>query len=81
MMHYSPCYSIVFHLIISQGYEIEGLEKLPKHGPALLIFFHATYLPVDIMYFLAHVYLKKNRLVKAVVDKDLFNKIGKRIKK
>lgn len=53
------------------GYEIEGLENLPDGG-ALIVYYHGT-LPVDLYYFIARVYLLKNRLVQTVADRFLFN--------
>jgi 1-acyl-sn-glycerol-3-phosphate acyltransferase len=65
-----------WHGSLWHSYEIDGLENLPKYGPALLIFFHASFMPVDMMYFIGNVFLKKNRLIKAIADRDVFNKIG-----
>lgn len=60
-----------FNVYNSTGYEIEGLENLPDGG-ALIVYYHGT-LPVDLYYFIARVYLLKNRLVQTVADRFLFN--------
>ncbi|XP_019753349.1 transmembrane protein 68 isoform X1 [Dendroctonus ponderosae] len=59
------------HGWIWHGYEISGLENLPVNGPALLIYYHGA-MPVDIYYFLAKVYLSRNRIVHTVADHFLF---------
>lgn len=53
------------------GYEIEGLEKIPVDTPALFIYYHGA-IPVDLYYFLARVFLLKNRLIHTVADRFLF---------
>ncbi len=50
------------------GYEIEGLEKLPNEGPAIIILYHGT-VPFDLYYFLAECLLKKKRLFRSVADR------------
>ncbi|XP_060526866.1 monoacylglycerol/Diacylglycerol O-acyltransferase [Cylas formicarius] len=63
------------HGWIWHGYEVEGLENLPKDGPALVIYYHGA-IPVDIYYFLAKIYLMRNRLVHTVADHFLFKVPG-----
>ncbi|XP_065199999.1 DGAT1/2-independent enzyme synthesizing storage lipids [Planococcus citri] len=53
------------------GYEIEGLDKIPDDTPALFIYYHGA-IPVDLYYFLARVFLLKNRLIHTVADRFLF---------
>ncbi|KAL3869897.1 hypothetical protein ACJMK2_042523 [Sinanodonta woodiana] len=60
------------------GYELIGLEKLPQHGPGLIIYYHGT-LPVDFYYLTALCLIKKNRHIRAVGDKFLFSIPGWKI--
>ncbi|XP_026479127.1 transmembrane protein 68-like isoform X1 [Ctenocephalides felis] len=53
------------------GFEIDGIEKIPCDGPALIIYYHGA-IPIDIYYFMARVYLKQNRVVHTVADRFLF---------
>jgi 1-acyl-sn-glycerol-3-phosphate acyltransferase len=62
------------HGWIWHGYEVEGLENIPD-GPALFVYYHGT-LPIDLYYFLARVYLLKNRLIHTVADRFLFKVPG-----
>lgn len=53
------------------GYEINGLENLPATGPVLFIYYHGA-IPIDVYYFLAKIYLTRNKLVHTVADHFLF---------
>lgn len=59
------------HATLYHGYEICGLEHLPKNGNALLIYYHGA-IPIDMYYFVARVYLKFDRLIYTVGDRFLF---------
>ncbi|CAG9766252.1 unnamed protein product [Ceutorhynchus assimilis] len=63
------------HGWIWHGYEINGLENLPETGPALVIYYHGA-IPIDIYYFLAKIYLSRNRIVHTVADHFLFKVPG-----
>uniref|UniRef100_A0ACB8FD70 Uncharacterized protein n=1 Tax=Sphaerodactylus townsendi TaxID=933632 RepID=A0ACB8FD70_9SAUR len=54
-------YGIVWH-----GYEVCGLDKVPK-GPGLVVLYHGAF-PLDYFYFLSRLYLKTGRLCCSVVD-------------
>ncbi|XP_078679295.1 DGAT1/2-independent enzyme synthesizing storage lipids-like isoform X1 [Branchiostoma floridae x Branchiostoma belcheri] len=54
------------------GHEIHGLEKLPKHGPGMLVYYHGT-VPLDFYYVLAKINLVQNRPLWAVADHFMFN--------
>lgn len=56
-------YSKVWH-----GYEILGMENIPKSGAVLVIFYHAAF-PLDQLYFISRVYFEKQRAIWSVVDK------------
>ncbi|KAL5285401.1 TMEM68.2 family protein [Megaselia abdita] len=43
------------------GYEIVGLQNVPDEGPVLIVFYHAP-LPLDVVVFASHMYLKKRPL-------------------
>ncbi|XP_014598232.1 PREDICTED: transmembrane protein 68 [Polistes canadensis] len=59
------------HGWIWHGYEVVGLENIPKKGAAMLIFYHGA-IPVDVYYFLAKIFLYNSRLIYTVVDRFLF---------
>lgn len=63
------------HAWLWHGYEIVGLENLPPSGPALIIYYHGA-VPIDIYYFVARVYLQRDRLVYTVGDRFLFKLPG-----
>lgn len=48
------------HGRIFHGYEICGVEKLPKKGPAFLVYYHGT-LPLDTYYLIARYQIDWNR--------------------
>lgn len=66
------------HATLYHGYEVKGLDYLPRTGPALLIYYHGA-VPIDIYYFLARVYLKYDRLIYTVGDRFLFKVPGWKI--
>ncbi|XP_077283011.1 DGAT1/2-independent enzyme synthesizing storage lipids isoform X2 [Arctopsyche grandis] len=53
------------------GYEISGLENIPSDSPVLFIYYHGA-LPIDMYYFIAKLYLCRNRLIHTVADRLLF---------
>ena len=53
------------------GYEVQGLERIPDSGPALIIYYHGA-VPLDIYYLIAKIYLKKRRLIYPIGDRFLF---------
>ncbi|XP_054840988.1 transmembrane protein 68-like [Eublepharis macularius] len=54
-------YGIVWH-----GYEVRGMDKVPK-GPGLFVFYHGAF-PLDYFYFVSRLYLQTGRLCHSVVD-------------
>uniref|UniRef100_A0A182QJ11 Phospholipid/glycerol acyltransferase domain-containing protein n=1 Tax=Anopheles farauti TaxID=69004 RepID=A0A182QJ11_9DIPT len=61
------------HGWIFHGYEVCGMENLPESGPALIIYYHGA-IPIDMYYFTARIYLKRQRLIYTVGDRFL-NKV------
>lgn len=59
------------HGWIWHGYEIVGLEKIPKNEAVLYIFYHGA-LPVDFYYFLSKVFLFTSKQISMVADRFLF---------
>ncbi|KAL2718144.1 transmembrane protein 68 [Vespula squamosa] len=59
------------HGWIWHGYEVVGLENIPKTEAAMLIFYHGT-IPVDVYYFLSKVVLYNSKLIYTVADRFLF---------
>lgn len=66
---------VVLKLLFFSGYEIDGLENVPESEPAIIIYYHGA-IPIDIYYFLAKVYLIRNRIVHTVADNFLFKFSG-----
>lgn len=63
------------HAWIYHGYEVSGLEYLPREGPALIVYYHGA-IPIDMYYFVARVCLEHDRLVHTVADRFLFKLPG-----
>lgn len=63
------------HARVYHGYEIKGLENLPKEGSGLIIYYHGA-IPIDMYYFVASIYLKMDRLIYTVGDRFLFKLPG-----
>ncbi|XP_051553043.1 transmembrane protein 68-like [Myxocyprinus asiaticus] len=59
------------HGAIWHGYEIQGLEKIPDEGPALIVYYHGA-IPIDYYYFLASLIIQKGRTCHSVADHFLF---------
>lgn len=66
------------HARLYHGYEIKGLENLPKDGKGLIIYYHGA-IPIDMYYFVASIYLKYDRLIYTVGDRFLFKLPGWKI--
>ncbi|XP_015909938.1 DGAT1/2-independent enzyme synthesizing storage lipids [Parasteatoda tepidariorum] len=66
------CYLWDFQGRFWYGYEAEGLENIPKEGPALVVFYHGA-MPVDWYYLLCKIVLYKERVICAVGDRFLFS--------
>lgn len=58
-------------MIYFKGYEIEGLENIPKDKPALIIFFHSPCL-IDFFFAASNIFLKENRKIKPIVARETF---------
>uniref|UniRef100_A0A8D2JPG1 Phospholipid/glycerol acyltransferase domain-containing protein n=1 Tax=Sciurus vulgaris TaxID=55149 RepID=A0A8D2JPG1_SCIVU len=47
------------------------MEKIPKEGPALIIFYHGA-IPIDFYYFMAKIFIHKGRTCRVVADDFVF---------
>lgn len=56
---------------IWHGYEVIGLENIPKKGPALIIYYHGA-VTIDSLFIGAKIHQNLNRVAVTVVDKFLF---------
>lgn len=54
-----------------QGFEVRGLENVPKEGPALFIYYHGT-TPIDFFYAHSKIYLETGRYMRVVGDRFLY---------
>lgn len=50
------------HAVIYHGYEVTGMENIPKDGPALIVYYHGA-IPIDMYYLVAKVCIEQDRLV------------------
>ncbi len=57
--------------LIKSGYEIDGFEKIPREGPAILVLYHSTS-PLDGAFLLADLYLKLERKIPMIILRDVF---------
>jgi len=60
------------------GYDIQGFDKIPSAGPALLVSYHGTF-PIDTYYLVAKTLLHKRRQIRTVGDRFLFKIPGWRL--
>jgi 1-acyl-sn-glycerol-3-phosphate acyltransferase len=61
----------MLHAKLWHGYELIGLENIPKKGPALIIYYHGTF-PIDHYYIVFKVYESMRRLIYTVGARFLF---------
>lgn len=57
------------------GYEIQGLENLPKEGGAILAYYHGT-IPIDIYFIISKIRLECNRSLNTVADRFVYKLHG-----
>lgn len=48
--------------MIYHGYEVTGMENIPKDGSALIVYYHGA-IPIDMYYLVAKVCIEQDRLV------------------
>ncbi|KAF5400339.1 Transmembrane protein 68 [Paragonimus heterotremus] len=65
------------HGRIFHAYEVIGMEKLPMHGPAYVVYYHGT-CPFDAYYLISRFCIERDRFPVAVVDRFLFRLPGMR---
>lgn len=65
-----------FIILPLTGYEVSGLENLPK-GPAILVYYHGA-VPLDYYYFIQRIYRLTGRLFYSVIDHIVFHIPGKK---
>lgn|SRR6218665_2238979 len=58
-------------VLLDLGYEIQGFDRIPETGPALIVFYHGA-LPIDFYYLMANVILHKKRQIRVIGDRFLF---------
>ncbi|VDP89830.1 unnamed protein product [Echinostoma caproni] len=63
------------HGRIFHAYEVIGMEKLPMHGPAYIVYYHGT-CPFDAYYLVSRYCIERDRFPVAVVDRFLFRLPG-----
>ena len=70
------CMRFLIFVYLFIGYEVTGLENLPKEGGALIIYYHGA-LPIDIYYLVSRSVVTTGRLIICVGDKFLQKIPGK----
>lgn len=63
------------HSWIYHGYEVIGMENIPKNGSALIVYYHGA-IPIDMYYLVARIYMERDRLIHTVGDRFLFKLPG-----
>ncbi|CAF0864821.1 unnamed protein product [Brachionus calyciflorus] len=63
---------------IYHGYEIDGIENIPKNGPAILILFHPP-APIDAPFIFSNIFFKLKRKIITVVLRMNFKMPGYKI--
>ncbi|XP_073832744.1 DGAT1/2-independent enzyme synthesizing storage lipids [Musca autumnalis] len=63
------------HARIYHGYEVIGMEHIPKDGPALIVYYHGA-IPIDMYYLNSRMMLQENRLIYTIGDRFLFKLPG-----
>ncbi|CAG2114958.1 unnamed protein product [Medioppia subpectinata] len=53
------------------SYEVDGLDRIPNEGPALIVYYHGC-IPLDHFYLMTKILLYKKRFVRSVGDHFLF---------
>ncbi len=56
---------------IPTGYEIEGIEKIPDQGPAIIVMYHAEH-ACDAAFFNSEIFLRKKRPIVQIVHRLAF---------
>ena len=57
--------------MLSADYDVEGFEKIPREGAALIVYYHAA-LPIDFYYLHSRVILRLKRQIQTIGDRFLF---------
>ena len=60
-------FSLIYDFFFGR-YRIEGLEKVPSAGGAVLVYYHAP-IPLDYVLLVFNIMLKRGRLVRSAIDK------------
>lgn len=53
------------------AFEVNGMERIPRDGPALMVFYHG-FMPVDVWVFGAEVHRQTGRTIRFLADRFLF---------
>lgn len=55
------------------GHQVEGLDRIPSEGAALIIQYHGALMPPDYFYLITKVFTNKGRLIRLVADRFLIS--------
>ena len=61
---------VYFFYFESQGYEVDGLDKIPSDGPALITMYHSATM-LDIVLLQAKLFVEKRRLLRIIAFRGL----------
>jgi 1-acyl-sn-glycerol-3-phosphate acyltransferase len=73
----TPWMSLLGALDRYHRYEIDGLEHVPRRGPALVVAFH-SFATIDMFLLARAIYLRDGRIVRGLTDKLVFRVPGVR---
>ncbi|XP_008558991.1 transmembrane protein 68 [Microplitis mediator] len=63
------------HGYIYYGYEVVGMENVPKDEPVLFVYYHGA-VPIDLYYLIAKMVLLRSKIIHTVADNFLFKVPG-----
>ncbi|XP_074094116.1 DGAT1/2-independent enzyme synthesizing storage lipids [Cotesia typhae] len=63
------------HGYIYYGYEVVGMENIPKDEPVLFVYYHGA-VPIDLYYLIAKMVLLRSKIIHTVADNFLFKVPG-----
>lgn len=62
------CRFWLLHGELYHRFNVDGFEKIPERGGAVIVYYHAA-IPIDYIYLASKLMLKRKRLIRSIVDK------------
>lgn len=58
----------LLHARMYHRYSVNGFEKIPEKGGAVLVYYHGA-IPLDYIFLVSEILTNKNRMILSIVDK------------